>query len=246
MVTPDHTIRTKNWPLIVPAPEAGKLDEFKAAPREARRDLRRRYRDYFARNNARVGGAQAHARSAAPRRAGAGARPVRPRPLGQGRARSPPTSPKPRSTTITDAEAIGRFESITRSRHVRHGILAARTGQARQRRGDKPLAGQVVGDHRRGRRDRRRDRAAPSRRPAPRSRCSTSNSTRPRANRPRRSAARRAGRLRRDRRGVGARGLRPGRRDASAASTSWCRMPARPGRAGSARSTRPCCARASS
>src|SRR4051812_12769624 len=25
VVTPDHTIRTKNWPLIVPAPEAGKL-----------------------------------------------------------------------------------------------------------------------------------------------------------------------------------------------------------------------------
>ena len=24
VVTPDHTIRTKNWPMIVPAPEAGK------------------------------------------------------------------------------------------------------------------------------------------------------------------------------------------------------------------------------
>ena len=29
VVTPDHTIRTKNWPLIVPAPDAHKLDEWK-------------------------------------------------------------------------------------------------------------------------------------------------------------------------------------------------------------------------
>ena len=30
VATPDHTIRTKNYPLIVPAPEAGRLDAFKA------------------------------------------------------------------------------------------------------------------------------------------------------------------------------------------------------------------------
>ncbi|HEX4859844.1 MAG TPA: class II aldolase/adducin family protein, partial [Rhizomicrobium sp.] len=29
VVTPDHTIRTKNWPLIVPAPDAHKLGEWK-------------------------------------------------------------------------------------------------------------------------------------------------------------------------------------------------------------------------
>src|SRR5882757_4190089 len=29
VVTPDHTIRTKNWPLIAPAPQAGKLDDFR-------------------------------------------------------------------------------------------------------------------------------------------------------------------------------------------------------------------------
>jgi len=27
VVTPDHTIRTKNWPVIVPAPESGKLEQ---------------------------------------------------------------------------------------------------------------------------------------------------------------------------------------------------------------------------
>src|SRR5580704_8755152 len=31
VVTPDHTIRTKNWPLVVPAPADGELAEFKTA-----------------------------------------------------------------------------------------------------------------------------------------------------------------------------------------------------------------------
>ena len=35
VVTPDHIIRTKNRPLVVPAPEAGKLDEFAGAVRAA-------------------------------------------------------------------------------------------------------------------------------------------------------------------------------------------------------------------
>src|SRR5262245_12737702 len=37
VVTPDHVIRTKPWPLIVPTPEAGKLDEFKKAVQQAAR-----------------------------------------------------------------------------------------------------------------------------------------------------------------------------------------------------------------
>jgi len=28
VVTPDHTIRTKNWPLVLPPPDPGKLAEF--------------------------------------------------------------------------------------------------------------------------------------------------------------------------------------------------------------------------
>ena len=54
------------------------------------------------------------------------------------------------------------------------------------------------------------------------------------------------GRLRRDRRGLGARGLRQGRRDLRRRRHRRSRTPARPGRAASARSTRRCCARASS
>ena len=40
--TPDHAIRTKNVPLIAPAPEAGKLDAFKAEAKAALDTLRRR------------------------------------------------------------------------------------------------------------------------------------------------------------------------------------------------------------
>ncbi|MBV9990788.1 MAG: bifunctional aldolase/short-chain dehydrogenase [Alphaproteobacteria bacterium] len=54
VVTPDHTIRTKNWPLIVPAPDAHKLDDWKAGVREAVDAFVARYHDYFARNNARA------------------------------------------------------------------------------------------------------------------------------------------------------------------------------------------------
>jgi rhamnulose-1-phosphate aldolase/alcohol dehydrogenase len=54
VVTPDHTIRTKNWPLIVPAPEAGKLDSWKAEVEKAVADFVERYHEYFARNNERA------------------------------------------------------------------------------------------------------------------------------------------------------------------------------------------------
>jgi len=54
VVTPDHTIRTKNWPLIVPAPEADRLDEWKSAVKAAVEAFVARYHDYFAKNNARA------------------------------------------------------------------------------------------------------------------------------------------------------------------------------------------------
>src|SRR5436190_613212 len=52
VATPDHTIRTKNYPVIVPAPEAGRLDDFAAATREAVADFIGEYHDYFTRHNA--------------------------------------------------------------------------------------------------------------------------------------------------------------------------------------------------
>jgi len=56
VATPDHTIRTKNWPLIVPAPQPGQLDAWKTAARAAVDQFVGHYHDYFARNNARLGG----------------------------------------------------------------------------------------------------------------------------------------------------------------------------------------------
>ncbi|MBI1328438.1 MAG: bifunctional aldolase/short-chain dehydrogenase [Alphaproteobacteria bacterium] len=54
VVTPDHTIRTKNWPLVVPAPEAGKLDDWKKDVDAAVAKYVARYHDYFERNNKRA------------------------------------------------------------------------------------------------------------------------------------------------------------------------------------------------
>src|SRR5262245_3672700 len=54
VVTPDHTIRTKNWPLIVPAPQAGKLDDFARDVRAAVARFIEKYRTYFDTNNARA------------------------------------------------------------------------------------------------------------------------------------------------------------------------------------------------
>src|SRR5581483_12021246 len=56
VVTPDHTIRTKNWPLILPAPESGKLGAFAESAKAAVAAYAERYRGYFESNNARHGG----------------------------------------------------------------------------------------------------------------------------------------------------------------------------------------------
>jgi rhamnose utilization protein RhaD (predicted bifunctional aldolase and dehydrogenase)/NAD(P)-dependent dehydrogenase (short-subunit alcohol dehydrogenase family) len=56
VITPDHTIRTKNWPLLVPAPEAGKLEDFARIARERANAFAVNYRQYFARHNKRTGG----------------------------------------------------------------------------------------------------------------------------------------------------------------------------------------------
>ncbi len=54
VVTPDHTIRTKNWPLIVPAPEAHRLDDWKTAVHDSVAAFVAHYHAYFARNNERA------------------------------------------------------------------------------------------------------------------------------------------------------------------------------------------------
>ncbi|KIL98175.1 putative oxidoreductase [Paramagnetospirillum magnetotacticum MS-1] len=56
VVTPDHTIRTKNWPVVLPAPEAGKMFLWADAARAAIENFEAKYHAYFSRNNQRLGG----------------------------------------------------------------------------------------------------------------------------------------------------------------------------------------------
>ena len=53
VATPDHTLRTKNWPLVTPVPEVGRLDEFARAAAAAVARYIERYHAYFARHNVR-------------------------------------------------------------------------------------------------------------------------------------------------------------------------------------------------
>jgi rhamnose utilization protein RhaD (predicted bifunctional aldolase and dehydrogenase)/NAD(P)-dependent dehydrogenase (short-subunit alcohol dehydrogenase family) len=142
VVTPDHTIRTKNWPLVVAAPEDGKLPEFKRAAQKAAAAFIENYKAYFARNNARA----THAKTMLdplPRVAlvpGVGL-------FGLGRskqdARIAADLAETAIATITDAEAIGRFESIPEADMFDMeywSLEQAKLGIAR----DLPLAGQIA------------------------------------------------------------------------------------------------------
>ena len=142
VVTPDHTIRTKNWPLVLPAPEEGKSQDFKRAAQKAAAAFVESYKTYFARNNARVGGDKTMV-DPLPRVAllpGLGL-------FGLGRskkdARIAADLAEAAIETITDAEAIGRFESISEAEmfDMEYWPLEqAKLGDAEE----KPLAGQVA------------------------------------------------------------------------------------------------------
>ncbi|MGA7263925.1 MAG: bifunctional aldolase/short-chain dehydrogenase [Stellaceae bacterium] len=142
VATPDHTIRTKNYPLIVTAPEAGRLDAFKAAAHEAVARFVAEYHSYFARHNA---------RQATPKRE------LDPMPrvilvpgrglFGLGRSvRDARIAADLAQLTIeaaSDAEAIGRFEPVGEADlfDIEYWSLEqAKLGQAIE----KPLAGQIA------------------------------------------------------------------------------------------------------
>ncbi|MFN7193207.1 MAG: bifunctional aldolase/short-chain dehydrogenase [Rhodospirillales bacterium] len=56
VITPDHVIRTKGKPMVVAAPVAGELDAFASNLRAERAAYDAEYRAYFETHNARVGG----------------------------------------------------------------------------------------------------------------------------------------------------------------------------------------------
>jgi rhamnose utilization protein RhaD (predicted bifunctional aldolase and dehydrogenase) len=142
VITPDHTIRTKNWPLLAPAPEAGKSAEFRAGVDRAVAAFIANYRDYFVRNNARVGGDRVML-DPAPRVTlvpGLGL-------FGMGRskkeARVAADLAEAAVETITDAEATGRFQSIAEAAMFDceyWPLEQAKLGSAKPL----PLAGQIA------------------------------------------------------------------------------------------------------
>jgi rhamnose utilization protein RhaD (predicted bifunctional aldolase and dehydrogenase)/NAD(P)-dependent dehydrogenase (short-subunit alcohol dehydrogenase family) len=142
VITPDHAIRTKNWPLILSAPEDGKLDQFRRAAASAASFFVENYRAYFARQNARVGGFK---------------QPLDPLPrvvlvpglglFGLGRskreARIAADLAVAAVEAITDAEAIGRFESISEAEMFDMeywSLEQAKLGGMKEA----PLAGQIA------------------------------------------------------------------------------------------------------
>lgn len=142
VVTPDHTIRTKNWPLIVPAPKAGSLDAFKHDIRTAVANFIAKYRTYFESNNARVG-ATKKSLDPMPRVVlvpGVGL-------YGLGRSAKEAgvaaDLAEAAIETITDAEATGRYQALDDANlfDMEYWSLEqAKLGAAKP----KPLAGQIA------------------------------------------------------------------------------------------------------
>ncbi len=112
VITPDHTIRTKNWPLVLPTPENGELDRFARLTRERASHFAAHYHKYFERNNKRVGGIK-HELDPLPRVVlvpGLGI-------FGLGRSKQDAMIAADIAEAwiegVSGAEAIGRFESIS-------------------------------------------------------------------------------------------------------------------------------------
>ena len=142
VITPDTTIRIKNTPLLLPAPAAGKLDDFTKAAHAAARVFMDDYKTYFDRQNARVGGNR---------------KMLDPQPrvvlvpglglFGLGRTKKDAAICADLAEAfvecITDAEALGRFKSISQDDmfDVEYWSLEqAKLGQSKPL----PLAGQVA------------------------------------------------------------------------------------------------------
>src|SRR2546423_14214426 len=142
VVTPDHNIRIKNWPLVVSAPKQGDLQVFKNSVAQQVAAYAEDYTNYFGRNNARVGGIKTML-DPVPRVVlvpGVGL-------FGLGGskrdAKIAADLAEAAIATITDAEAVGRFEALPESDlfDVEYSSLEqAKLASAKEL----PLAGQVA------------------------------------------------------------------------------------------------------
>lgn len=141
-VTPDHVIRTKPLPLILPTPEAGKLEDFAKAARAAIDGFRTNYRAYFDRHNAKAN----------PKKKPLDDTPRVALVPGVGLFGIGPTAKDAAVTAdiaetcasvVLDAEKTGRFETISEADQfdMEHWSLEqAKLGKAQP----KPLQGQIV------------------------------------------------------------------------------------------------------
>jgi rhamnose utilization protein RhaD (predicted bifunctional aldolase and dehydrogenase)/NAD(P)-dependent dehydrogenase (short-subunit alcohol dehydrogenase family) len=142
VVTPDHTIRTKNIPLIAPPAEAGEIDRFKAETHQAAQRFIADYQAYFVRHNTGRNPPK---------------KPLDPLPrvilapglglfgLGRGKKDAAVAADIAENTvaTITDAETIGRFEALPEADlfDMEYWSLEqAKLGSVKE----KPLAGQIA------------------------------------------------------------------------------------------------------
>ena len=141
-VTPDHVIRTKPKPVILPTPEAGKLDDFAKSARAAIDGFRTDYRAYFERHNAR----------ADPKKKPLDDRPRVALVPGVGLFGIGPTAKDAAVTAdiaetcasvVLDAEKTGRFETISEADQFDMeywSLEQAKLGKAQA----KPLQGQIA------------------------------------------------------------------------------------------------------
>jgi rhamnose utilization protein RhaD (predicted bifunctional aldolase and dehydrogenase)/NAD(P)-dependent dehydrogenase (short-subunit alcohol dehydrogenase family) len=112
VITPDHVIRTKGKPMLLPAPKADDLAGFAQAAKAARAEYDAAYKAYFERHNARLGGIK-KILDTAPRVAlvpGIGAFCAG---IAAKDARIAGDLVEAAANTIADAEGIGPFESVS-------------------------------------------------------------------------------------------------------------------------------------
>ena len=142
VITPDHIIRTKNWPLLVEAPQRSKDAEFKRNWRAAACAFVENYRAYFDRQNARVGGNK-RILDPLPRVVLVPALGL----FGLGRSKKEAKIAADLAvsavTTITDAEAIGRFEAISEADMFDMEYWALEQAKLSPEK-EPPLAGQIA------------------------------------------------------------------------------------------------------
>jgi NAD(P)-dependent dehydrogenase (short-subunit alcohol dehydrogenase family) len=142
VVTPDHIIRTKNKPLIVPPPEAGGMEVFGATVRRAVGEFADNYRAYFNANNTDADDPKTML-DAMPRVIlvpGLGL-------FGLGRdARAAAVAADIAEATvgtITDAEAVGRYTCLSEAELFRMEYWSLEQAKL-SKAAEKPLQGQIA------------------------------------------------------------------------------------------------------